>query len=119
MFTLEQEEYVNEGIEWSNIGFKDNQHTIDMIEDPRNPSIFKLLDDQFRMGASGGDMKFFDSMNQMLSHSRSWQRNPKLGSNSFIVSHYAGAVAYDIEGFVEKNKDNVGAIITETMANSK
>ena len=44
MFTLEQEEYVNEGIEWSNIGFKDNQHTIDMIEDPRNPSIFKLLD---------------------------------------------------------------------------
>lgn len=45
MFTLEQEEYVNEGIEWSSIAFKDNQHTIDMIEDPRNPSIFKLLDD--------------------------------------------------------------------------
>ena len=55
----------------------------------------------------------------MLSHSRSWQRNPKIGTQSFIVSHYAGAVSYDIEGFVEKNKDNVGAIITQALANSK
>ena len=45
MFTLEQEEYVNEGIEWSNIQFKDNQHTIDLIEDARTVSVFKLLDE--------------------------------------------------------------------------
>ena len=45
MFTLEQEEYKQEGIEWSSIPFKDNQHTIDMIEDPRAPSVFKLLDE--------------------------------------------------------------------------
>lgn len=115
MFTLEQEEYVHEGIKWSNIEFKDNQHTIEMIENPRNASIFKLLDDQFRMGKSGSDLKFFDTMNQMLNHCPSYDRNPKLGTQSFIITHYAGKVAYDIEGFVEKNKDNVGVLITETL----
>ncbi len=37
----------------------------------------------------------------------------------FIIVHYAGAVAYDIEGFVEKNKDTVSNLITEVMASSK
>ena len=119
MFTLEQEEYVNEGIEWSNIQFKDNQHTIDLIEDARTVSVFKLLDEQFMLQASGSDKKFFDNMNMMLSSARSFKKPAKLGVQQFIIAHYAGDVAYDIEGFVEKNKDTVGRLITETMASSK
>ena len=49
MFTLEQEEYKQEGIEWQSIAFKDNQPTIAMIEEARAPSIFKLLDEQFML----------------------------------------------------------------------
>jgi len=45
MFQLEQEEYVKEGISWQSIKFVDNQHTIDLIENPRQASIFKLLDE--------------------------------------------------------------------------
>ena len=51
----EQEEYKQEGIEWQSIPFKDNQHTIDMIEEARAPSIFKLLDEQFMLQARGTD----------------------------------------------------------------
>ena len=79
MFTLEQEEYVNEGIEWSNIQFKDNQHTIDLIEDARTVSVFKLLDEQFMLQASGSDKKFFDNMNMMLTSARSYKKPTKLG----------------------------------------
>ena len=55
MFTLEQEEYKQEGIEWQSIAFKDNQHTIGMIEEARAPSVFKLLDEQFMLQARGTD----------------------------------------------------------------
>ena len=37
----------------------------------------------------------------------------------FIVVHYAGEVTYEIDGFVEKNKDAVSNLITEVLANSK
>ena len=33
--------------------------------------------------------------------------------------HYAGSVSYEIEGFVEKNKDAVSNLITECLALSK
>jgi len=37
---------------------------------------------------------------------------------TFIVKHYAGDVAYEIESFVEKNKDRIFDDLTELMKNS-
>ena len=50
---------------------------------------------------------------------KSFEKPKKLGAPQFIVVHYAGAVTYDIDGFVEKNKDTVSNLITESLANSK
>ena len=36
-----------------------------------------------------------------------------------MVVHYAGQVTYDIDGFVEKNKDAVSNLLTESLAESK
>lgn len=58
-------------------------------------------------------------MNNMLSSARSFKKPTQLGSTQFIIAHYAGDVGYEIEGFVEKNKDTVGKLITETMASSR
>ena len=41
-----------------------------------------------------------------------------MGQQQFSVCHFAGDVTYDIDGFVEKNKDSVSEIITECLANS-
>ena len=111
MFTLEQEEYKQEGIEWQSISFKDNQHTIDMIEEARNPSIFKLLDEQFMLQQRGTDDNLLTAVHNQLAHMKSLKKPTKLGVKQFIICHYAGEVTYEIEGFVEKNKDAVSNLI--------
>jgi myosin heavy subunit len=76
---MEQEEYVRENINWHNIKFVDNQGTIDLIEHPKNSSIFRLLDEQFMLQASGNDTNLLKNYNTMLSHSKSYKRPDKLG----------------------------------------
>ena len=50
---------------------------------------------------------------------KSLKKPKRLGAKSFIVVHYAGEVEYEIDGFVEKNKDAVSNLITEALAGSK
>lgn len=73
MFTEEQKEYTREGINWSNIKFKDNDQTIDLIEHIQQPSLFKMLDEQFMLGARGNDDGFFRSINTMLRNHKSFK----------------------------------------------
>lgn len=55
----------------------------------------------------------------MLSSNKSYKRPDKILTQQFIILHYAGTVPYEIEGFVEKNKDTVSSLITSCLANSK
>ena len=80
MFHMEQEEYVRENISWQNIKFQDNQLTIDLIEHPKNSSLFRLLDEQFMLQASGNDGNLLKNCNTMLSYSKSFKRPDKLGA---------------------------------------
>lgn len=54
----------------------------------------------------------------MLSTNKSYKRPDRLGAKQFVVVHYAGDVSYDVEGFVEKNKDSVSSLILEVLQNS-
>lgn len=47
------------------------------------------------------------------------KRAEKIGQASFSIVHYAGDVSYEVDGFVEKNKDSVSNLITECLASSK
>ena len=116
---MEQEEYANEGIRWQHIQFQDNQTTIDLIENQKAASVFKLLDEQFMLQASGNDTKLLKNFNTMLVSNRSYRQPDKLGSRDFIICHYAGNVQYEIENFVEKNKDSTSQLITETLSQSQ
>ncbi|WFC99334.1 Myosin type-2 heavy chain 1 [Malassezia yamatoensis] len=108
VFKLEQEEYVAEQIPWEFISFSDNQPCIDLIQSKFG--VLSLLDEESRL-PSGTDTGFLQKMyNQLLPRAefQPFLMKPRFKSESaFTVRHYALDVTYDVEGFMEKNKDTV------------
>lgn len=118
VFKLEQEEYVREEIEWSFIDFADNQPCINLIEN--RLGILSLLDEESRLPA-GNDQSWIEKMYQTLDKEPTNKvfKKPRFGQTKFIVSHYALDVIYDIDGFIEKNRDTVGEGHLEVLKNSE
>jgi myosin-5 len=99
--------YVREEIAWSFIDFNDNQPCIELIEGKLG--LLDLLDEECRM-PSGNDGSF---ATKILKAQREpaiskFFGKPRFGSDSFIVHHFAYSVAYDVDGFVDKNRDTIG-----------
>lgn len=117
VFKLEQQLYVEEEIEWSFIEFSDNQPCIDIIE--KKLGILDLLNEEARL-PSGSDDQWTDKLYQHLAKPPTDKvfKKPRFGNNKFIISHYALDVAYDTEGFVEKNRDTVSDGQKETLKNT-
>ncbi|XP_076210097.1 myosin heavy chain, skeletal muscle, adult [Aptenodytes patagonicus] len=107
MFVLEQEEYKKEGIEWEFIDFgMDLAACIELIEKPMG--IFSILEEEC-MFPKATDTSFKNKLyDQHLGKSSNFQK-PKLVKGKaeahFSLIHYAGTVDYNINGWLEKNKD--------------
>merc|ERR1719336_2903880 len=119
MFTLEQEEYVKEGLDWANVDFGMNlQPCIDMFEKPMcllaifdEESLFpKATDETFKN-------KLFDNL--LGKCPNFCKPNPRMGDPDahFAVIHYAATVSYNLTGWLEKNKDPLNDTIVELIKN--
>lgn len=118
VFKLEQDEYIREQIEWSFIKFSDNQLCIDVIENKMG--ILALLDEESRLPA-GSDESWTSKLYQSLDappHNSVFSK-PRFGQSKFIVSHYAVDVAYDVEGFIDKNRDTVSEGHLEVLKSTR
>lgn len=106
MFKLEQEEYVREKINWTFIDFSDNQPCIDVIES--RLGVLALLDEESRLPA-GTDTSFLTKLNNQLDkpENKNVFKKPRFGNTAFTIAHYALDVTYEVEGFLEKNRDTV------------
>ncbi|KAF5331028.1 hypothetical protein D9619_005722 [Psilocybe cf. subviscida] len=107
VFKLEQEEYVKEKIKWEFIDFSDNQPCIDVIEGKLG--VLALLDEESRMPA-GTDASLLTKMNNQIlgkPEYKSVYKKPRFGNSAFTIAHYALDVTYEVEGFLEKNRDTV------------
>ncbi|KAI0747719.1 P-loop containing nucleoside triphosphate hydrolase protein [Daedaleopsis nitida] len=106
VFKLEQEEYVREKINWTFIEFSDNQPCIDIIEGKLG--VMALLDEESRL-PSGTDQSFLQKLNNQLVKPENVKvfKKPRFGNSAFTIAHYALDVTYEVEGFLEKNRDTV------------
>ncbi|XP_062200234.1 myosin-1-like isoform X2 [Phragmites australis] len=100
LFKLEQEEYVEDGIDWAKVEFEDNQDCLNLFE--KKPlGLLSLLDEESTF-PNATDLTFANKLKQHL-NTNSCFRGER--GKVFAVRHYAGEVAYDTSGFLEKNRD--------------
>ncbi|EPS37177.1 hypothetical protein H072_9168 [Dactylellina haptotyla CBS 200.50] len=120
VFKLEQEEYVREEIDWKFIDFSDNQPCIDLIEGKLG--ILSLLDEESRL-LGGSDNSFVIKLDQNFAAAggkfEKFYKKARFGKSTFTVCHYAVDVTYDVEGFIEKNRDTVPDEHMEVLSSAK
>merc|ERR1712223_1435845 len=118
MFTLEQEEYVRDGIDWANVDFgMDLQKCIDMFEKPMG--LLAILEEE-SLFPKATDASFAAKLHEnLLGKCDNFQKaNPKPDPNAhFAVVHYASTVSYNLTGWLEKNKDPLNDTIIELFKN--
>jgi myosin-5 len=97
---------MREEINWTFIEFADNQACIDVIEGKMG--VLTLLDEESRLPA-GADASFASKLHQQLPRPEHKEvfKKPRFNQNAFIISHYAHDVTYDVDGFIDKNRDTV------------
>lgn len=100
----EQEEYVKEGIKWTEIEYFNNKIVCDLIESKRPPGIMCLLDDtcaQNHGQKEGVDRQLLTTLSKTFAAHQHFLP----GSDCFVIKHYAGDVTYNVEGFSDRNRD--------------
>lgn len=120
----EQEEYVREGIEWTNIEYFNNAVICDLIENNQN-GILAMLDEECLRPGTVTDETFLDKLNTIcaehqhfesrLSKNSKFLTDHSLPHNCFRIQHYAGKVLYRVEGFVDKNNDLLYRDLSQAM----
>ncbi|XP_065353756.1 myosin heavy chain, muscle isoform X18 [Cloeon dipterum] len=121
MFVLEQEEYKREGIDWAFIDFgMDLLACIELIEKPLG--ILSILEEE-SMFPKATDQTFLEKLRtQHLGKSPNFQKPkpPKPGQVEahFAIVHYAGTVAYNLTGWLEKNKDPLNDTVVDQFKKS-
>ncbi|PRP88238.1 myosin IE [Planoprotostelium fungivorum] len=115
----EQEEYVREGIQWEPVKYFNNKIICDLIEG--KPVSITSLMDECSLITESTDSTLLGRMNHSFkSHAHfesrdSAKRDMTLPDNSFKLKHYAGDVIYNINGFLEKNKDTLFGDLVNAM----
>ena len=109
---------MKEEINWTFIDFSDNQPCIDVIEGKLG--VLALLDEEARM-PSGTDASFLQKLQTQLLKpgNKNVFKKPRFGNSAFTIAHYALDVTYEVDGFLEKNRDTVPDEHMNLLASTK
>ncbi|RLN91499.1 hypothetical protein BBJ28_00021197 [Nothophytophthora sp. Chile5] len=125
VFVYEQEVYVEEGIDFSRLEFKDNGPCLDLI-DKKPLGILPLLDEQAMLGRRASDENFIQKLHQthvpkgkVPEGTAIYYSKPRFSNDEFVIHHYAGEVTYNVTGFLEKNDDSLHNDLISLMDSSK
>jgi myosin VI len=121
----EQEIYIQEGLRWKKVNFRDNFGTIQLLEKKRT-GIMALLEESCMMPRAT-DRSFTRKVHQVQGDHPSLMRptacpktiagQPRLfrDEEAYIVRHFAADVCYSTDGYLLKNNDTLHADLRELV----
>nr|TKS18183.1 hypothetical protein D5086_0000006660 [Populus alba] len=113
LFKLEQEEYEEDGINWTKVDFEDNQECLNLFE--KKPlGLLSLLDEESNI-PNATDLTFANKLKQYFNDNPCFKGER---GRAFGVCHYAGEVVYDTNGFLEKNRDPMHSDFIHLLSSS-
>jgi myosin heavy subunit len=115
IFQMEQDEYKSDGLTVARVDFVDNQACLDVI-DKKPTGILPLIDEELKVPKST-DATLLANMHKQHEKNKYYVK-PKISKPIFGVNHFAGEVTYVVEGFMEKNKDQLNDDLVQTLLSS-
>ncbi|KAM9902281.1 hypothetical protein OXX79_004035 [Metschnikowia pulcherrima] len=114
----EQDEYVQEQIQWTPIDYFNNKVVCDLIEATRpQPGLFAALNDSIKTAhadSDAADQVFAQRLSMVGANNRHFEDR----RGKFIIKHYAGDVTYEVAGMTDKNKDSMLRDLLELLSTS-
>jgi CBS domain-containing protein len=111
-------EYRREGVVWTaNVAWADSAPCVQLVD-----AILSATDDTWRFATDRtADKDLLQSLHARFGargrQKHSCYREPKIGSSqAFAIAHYAGEVAYQVDGFCRKNKESLSQDLRELLA---
>ncbi|KAK5645798.1 hypothetical protein RI129_004262 [Pyrocoelia pectoralis] len=116
LFKMEQEYYTKEAINWKHIQFVDNQLVVDMIGG-KQLNVMSLIDDESKF-PKGTDFTMLTKLHTTHGDNESYSKPKSDLVPGFGIQHFAGSVFYDIQGFLEKNRDTFSQDLKQLIQQS-
>eukprot|EP00002_Diphylleia_rotans_P032779 TRINITY_DN6915_c0_g1_i5.p1 TRINITY_DN6915_c0_g1~~TRINITY_DN6915_c0_g1_i5.p1 ORF type:complete len:1200 (+),score=255.00 TRINITY_DN6915_c0_g1_i5:43-3642(+) len=121
MFKDVQAEYRDEGINWTQISYVDNQDVLDLIGG--KTGIMDLLDDYLSVGFSSDDYsqgtgKFLNALLKKCTSESPIAMQPR-SQSVFTIKHFAGNVKYSSDGMMEKNAESIRPVLLNNLLAAK
>ena len=114
IFTRDMEECRQEGIDVTEVTCPDNGPCLQLITG--KSGIMALLDEECTLG-KGSDLSLLEKVEQAHGKHPFFEKK-KTSKDTFMIHHYAASVTYDVNGWLEKNRDTLKDTIRLLMRSS-
>jgi myosin heavy subunit len=112
IFTRDMEECKAEGIDVTAIVCPDNMPCLNMISG--RGGVLALLDEECLLG-QGTDLNFLAKVDASFRGKSAFYDKKLSSKDTFVIKHYAANVTYDVNGWLEKNRDTLKDDIRRLM----
>ncbi|PBJ78521.1 myosin heavy chain MYA2-related [Trypanosoma cruzi cruzi] len=116
IFERDINECREEGIDVTEVKCPDNSPCLQLIVG--KSGIFALLNEECTLG-KGSELAFLEKLDQAHTGKNSFFEKKKVSRDTFIIHHYAASVTYDVNGWLEKNRDTLKDGVKRMMRNSQ